>query len=290
MRVLVTGASGQVGQALQAIKPSDVDGVFTARADLDIANETSVLEYVANVKPDVIVNAAAYTAVDKAETNEPDARSVNSLAPRYLAQAALRAGRTRMIQISTDFVFDGQKSSPYRPDDSIAPLSVYGRSKADGEAAVLHSLGDGGTVVRTSWIYAAAGHNFVRTMLRLFNERGVVSVVTDQIGTPTSASSLAQVIWRFAKRPELSGIFHWTDAGVASWYDFAVAIAEEGAAAGLIHREVTIKPIPSKDYPTPARRPAYSVLDKESTLSSLGVSALHWRAELRAVLREVASA
>lgn len=290
MRVLVTGVAGQVGQALKAACPPDIDAIFTARADLDIGNETSVRDYVAAVKPDVLVNAAAYTAVDKAETNQADAVRVNALAPRYLAEAALRGGHTRMIQISTDFVFDGQKSLPYRPDDSIAPLGAYGRSKADGEIAVLQALGDRGIVVRTSWVYAASGHNFVRTMLRLLNERGAVSVVTDQIGTPTSASSLAQVLWHFAKRPDLSGIFHWTDAGVASWYDFAVAIAEEGTAAGLIHREVTVTPIPSKDYPTPARRPGYSVLDKGSTLSSLGGSALHWRVELRAVLREVAGA
>lgn len=290
MRVLVTGATGQVGRALRSALPAGIDATFTTRADLDVGDQACVHDYVSALKPDWIINAAAYTAVDKAESNEASAVQLNALAPRYLADAAKNITRARVIQISTDFVFDGRKNLPYRPDDFVAPLGVYGRSKADGESAVLNVLGDRGLVVRTAWVYDAQGQNFVRTMLRLLNERGAVSVVSDQIGTPTSAASLARVLWLFVQHPEVSGVFHWTDAGVASWYDFAVAIAEEGMEAGLIKRDVKVTPIVTAGYPTPAQRPAYSVMDKQSTIEALGIEPVHWRKNLRIVMREIAHA
>jgi dTDP-4-dehydrorhamnose reductase len=263
-----------------------MDARFTTRAELDIGDATQVNDYVATFGPDLIVNAAAYTAVDKAESDEAGAVRINTNAPRYLAEAASRTARTRMIHISTDFVFDGAANSPYQPGHPVAPLGAYGRTKAGGEAAVLQILGAKALVVRTAWVYAAAGHNFFRTMLRLLRERGEVSVVDDQIGTPTSAGSLAAVLWRFAVRPELSGVFHWTDAGVASWYDFAVAIAEEATAAGALQRDVKVNPIDTAGYPTPAKRPRYSVLEKRSTCAALGIQPVHWRKQLRVVMQE----
>jgi dTDP-4-dehydrorhamnose reductase len=194
-----------------------------------------------------------------------------------------------MIHISTDFVFDGAASVPYRPDSATNPLSVYGRTKRDGERAVLQALPDHSTIVRTAWVYAATGANFVRTMLRVMRANGTVRVVADQVGTPTAARSLAETLWRIAGTHQIRGIHHWTDAGVASWYDFAVAIAEEGAQLGLVSPDVTVTPITTADYPTPARRPSYSVLDKRS-LAPYGLSPIHWRQRLRAVLKEIPSA
>jgi len=286
LRVLITGAAGQVGQALRSSLPGGMDARFTTRAELDIGDATQVNDYVAAFDPDLIVNAAAYTAVDKAENDVAGAVRINTQAPRYLAEAALRTGRTRLIHISTDFVFDGAAYVPYPPGHPVAPLSVYGRTKADGESAVLQLLGERALVVRTAWVYSSTGHNFFRTMLRLLRERGEVSVVDDQIGTPTAAGSLVSVLWQFAVRPDLSGVFHWSDAGVASWYDFAVAIAEEAAAVGALQRDVKVNPLDTAGYPTPAKRPRYSVLDKRSTYAALGIRPEHWRKQLRVVMQE----
>lgn len=289
-RVLITGAAGQVGRELAARMPPGIEVRAVAHGDLDIGHETQVREYVAEYKPELILNAAAYTAVDKAEGDEAEATRCNVDGPRNLAYAALSCGNTRLIHISTDFVFDGRSSSPYGPADRTAPLGVYGHTKAAGERAVLDALGGKGLVVRTAWIYASHGRNFLRTILRLLKEGGVVRVVDDQISTPTSACSLADVLWQFAARPDLSGIFHWTDAGVASWYDFAVAIAEEAANCGLLGDNTVVSPIATQDFPTAAARPAYSVLDKRSTISALGIKPTHWRSRLRLVMEELARA
>lgn len=290
MRVLVTGAAGQVGMALRATLPKGIDARFVTRADLDIGNVDQVRSYVGTMQPDLIINAAAYTAVDKAESDKSSAIRVNTHAPAYLAQTLASTSAARLIQVSTDFVFDGNANTPYLPTQAVAPVNAYGETKADGEAAVVHALRDRSTIVRTAWVYSSTGHNFLRTMLRLLNERGEVSVVDDQIGSPTSARSLAEVLWGFAVRRDLAGVFHWTDGGVASWYDFAVAIAEEGRAAGVLNRECTVRPIPTVSYPTPARRPAYSVLNKQSTVAALGQAPDHWRVQLRTVMQELAGA
>src|SRR6185437_8186426 len=212
------------------------------------------------------------------------AQRINAEGPRHLAVAARESG-ARLIHISTDFVFDGAASNPYRPDSPTHPLSVYGQTKRDGERGVLEALPGESAIVRTAWVYAAIGSNFVRTMLRVMRANGGARVVADQVGTPTAARWLAEALWRIAGNPEIRGIHHWTDAGVASWYDFAVAIAEEGAELGLVARDVTVTPIGTSDYPTPARRPAYSVLDK-SSLARYGIAPTHWRKRLRAVLKE----
>jgi dTDP-4-dehydrorhamnose reductase len=284
-KVLITGAAGQVGRALLDSVPADFEAIACTHADLDIGVGESVRDCVGRHRPAVIINAAAYTAVDKAESEPDAARRINAEGPGHLAAAARECG-ARLIHISTDFVFDGAASLPYRPDAATHPLSVYGRTKRDGERAALEALPQQSTIVRTAWVYAATGANFVRTMLRIMRANGAARVVADQVGTPTAARPLAETLWRIAANPDIRGIHHWTDAGVASWYDFAAAIAEEGAELGLLPPEVAVTPIATSDYPTPARRPAYSVLDK-SSLAPYGISPIHWRRRLRAVLQEI---
>jgi dTDP-4-dehydrorhamnose reductase len=288
VRVLVTGAGGQVGRSLASEVPPGAELLSCGHKDLDIADADAVSLYISRHKPEVVINTAAYTAVDRAESEADLARRINADGPRILAQAARDAG-SRLIHISTDFVFDGAASVPYTAEAATNPLNVYGATKLAGERAVLDTLPERSTVVRTAWVYAAEGSNFVRTMLRVMKANGSVRVVADQVGTPTSARSLAATLWRIAATPEINGIHHWTDAGTASWYDFAVAIAEEGAVLGLVGPDVAINPITTAEYPTPARRPSYSVLDKRS-LTSRGFAQLHWRKQLRSVLGEIANA
>ena len=285
MKVLVTGAGGQVGRSLAATAPAWAKLLSASHKELDIVDPRSVGEYVRSHAPDVIINAAAHTAVDRAESERELARAINSDGPRHLAAAAREAG-ARLIHISTDFVFDGAASVPYRPDAATNPLSAYGSTKLAGEKAVLEELPEKSVIVRTAWVYAAEGSNFVRTMLRVMKANGSVRVVADQVGTPTAAHALAGTLWKIAENPQITGIHHWTDAGVASWYDFAVAIAEEGAPLGLVPEHVTVTAIATADYPTPARRPSYSVLDKTS-LASFGLVPVHWRKRLRGVLGEM---
>ena len=233
MKVLVTGAQGQVGRCLLASVPQGVTVVGLTRADLDVGDAEAVARAIQAHAPTVIINAAAYTAVDRAETEVAAARRVNGAGPRHLARAAGACG-ARLVHISTDFVFDGRASVPYAPDAATAPLGAYGLTKLEGEQAVRELLPHASVVLRTAWVYAAQGANFLRTMLRVMGEKGQVRVVADQVGTPTAADSLAEVLWALAGRPDVTGLQHFTDAGVASWYDFAVAIAEESAARGLL--------------------------------------------------------
>lgn len=285
MRVLITGARGQVGRALIASAPSAVRLLALGHEDLDIADEAAVAACCAAFEPDLIINAAAYTAVDRAESEPELARRVNADGPACLARAARDRG-ARLLHVSTDFVFDGAASSPYRPEAAPNPLSVYGRSKLGGEIAVAEILPDRGTVLRTSWVYDATGRNFLRTMLRLLQAKQPVRVVADQVGTPTAARSVAAALWALARHSQAKGIYHWTDAGVASWYDFAVAIAEEATERGLLEGGAGVLPITTAEYPTPARRPPYSVLDKQGSLA-LGLTPTHWRQTLRTVLAEL---
>lgn len=289
MKVLITGAGGQVAAALMRSKPADVTAAAVSHAELDIGDGKAVLRAATEARPQVIINAAAYTAVDKAESEQDLARRVNGEAPGHLAEAAKACG-ARLIHISTDFVFDGSQSRPYAPDAAVKPLGTYGETKLEGERRVQQTLGGEALILRTAWVYAANGHNFVRTMLRLMGERGRVRVVADQVGSPTWASSVAQALWAAARTPAFSGVHHWTDAGVASWYDFAVAIAEEGHAVGLLKQAAEVEPITTAEYPTPARRPAYSVLDRASSERGLNLKPAHWRVNLRNMLRELRDA
>ena len=231
-------------------------------------------------RPDIVINAAAYTAVDKAESEEELALAINGTAVAAMA-SALREVGGRLVHVSTDFVFDGTSAHAYRPQDARNPLSAYGRTKAAGEDAA----GPDALIVRTAWVYAAGGANFVRTMLRLMATRDSLGVVADQIGAPTWAPGLATTIWGLIAS-RANGVFHHCDAGVASWYDFAVAIKEEALALGMLERAVPIRPITTADYPTPARRPAFSLLDCSATRALLGDEPIHWRTNLRTMLKE----
>ncbi|MHA6333002.1 dTDP-4-dehydrorhamnose reductase [Qipengyuania sp. CAU 1752] len=281
MKALVTGITGQVGKALLACAPEGWDVVGLTRDQLDLADGEAIRACVAEHRPEWVINAAAYTAVDRAETDTATAQAINAEAPRHFA-AALADHGGRLVQVSTDYVFDGTACSPYTPDARRNPLSVYGVSKAAGEDA---AAGGAAIICRTSWVYAAGGSNFVTTMLRLMNERDQLGIVADQIGAPTHAPGLARTLWGLAQAGT-SGIYHHRDAGAASWYDFAVAINEESLALGLLERETRIAPISTEQYPTPARRPAYSLLDDSATRSLLGDEHTHWRVNLRRMLQE----
>ncbi|PZU48002.1 MAG: dTDP-4-dehydrorhamnose reductase [Sphingomonas sp.] len=283
MKVLIAGAAGQLGRALQATAPAGVIIVAPPEAEFDILDDAKVAAVVAATGHGLVVNAAAYTQVDKAESDVATAEAVNGTAAGRLAAAAAKAG-ARFAHVSTDFVFDGLSPLPYAPNAVPNPIGVYGETKLSGERQVM-AAHPGALIVRTAWVYAAEGNNFVRTMLRLMRERDELKVVADQVGTPTHAAGLARAIWAL-DAAGVSGIHHWTDAGVASWYDFAVAIRDEALAIGLLDRRVPVVPIRTSDYPTPARRPAMSVLDKGSSWAVTGPAA-HWRDELKLALAEM---
>lgn len=295
MKVLVLG-NGQVANAVAATAleatavassaplsgSRGIEVVARARAALDIVDAAAVLKAFIEIKPDWVVNAAAYTAVDLAEDEKAKAYEVNDTALAGLASAAAKVG-CRLLHLSTDFVFDGSSSRAYLPDDATHPLSVYGASKLAGERHVVAP----GIVLRTSWVYAACGKNFVLTMLRLMREKPQLGVVCDQIGAPTWASSIGRAIWALIDTQAAPGIYHWTDLGVASWYDFAVAIQDEALARGLLTRLIPVTPILSSQYPARAKRPAFSLLDTTSTRAAIKLPGDHWRHNLRKMLDEL---
>jgi len=283
MKILVTGARGQLARTLLAYAPPGVALAGTDRSQLDVTDQIQVRAHVEREQPDVLVNCAAYSAVDLAETEVAQVRSVNAAGAHNLAVVARDCG-ARLLHISTDFVFDGHAMEPYTPDAAAGPRSAYGASKWEGEQLVRETLPDNSIILRTSWMYSEFGGNFVSTMLRLFAERDEISVVNDQVGSPTWARSVGSAIFALVARPELSGIYHWTDAGQASWYDFACAVQEEAYELGQINRTIDIQPISSEDYGAAATRPAYSVLDCSATASELGLEQMPWRQGLRAML------
>ncbi|MEL6932889.1 MAG: dTDP-4-dehydrorhamnose reductase [Pseudomonadota bacterium] len=280
MKVLITGANGQLGGALQRLAPGWAELNAIDVLDVDLTDIPMLRARLMVEAADIIINAAAYTAVDKAEDNEETARKINADAVGVMVEAMEEQGG-KLVHVSTDFVFDGKLPRAYRPDDARAPISAYGRTKAEGE----DYLRDKDLMVRTAWVYEAGGANFVRTMIRLMNERDELGVVADQIGSPTWASGLARTIWGLVEKGA-SGTFHHSDDGAASWYDFAVAIAEEARAIGLIDSVPTIKPITTAEYPTPAARPAFSLLDCTATRDFLGDTQTHWRTNLRHMLEQ----
>jgi len=308
MKVLLTGAAGQLGHALRQQVPTGVALIATSRSGsaadgdgliaLDLADAEACRAAVHQHRPDWVLNGGAYTAVDKAE-NEPElAHAVNAGAPRAFAEA-LRETGGRLLQVSTDFVFNGAQGSPYRPEQPRDPLGVYGSSKAAGEDAAEQLLGSNGrgVILRTSWVMGPVGRNFALTMLRLHRERGAsgqpLAVVADQVGCPTSTHTLAQACWRVIERSAglsadsssaLGPILHWSDAGAASWYDVAVAVGELAEDLGLLERAAVVNPITTVDYPTPAQRPSYSLLDCTDTRRALALEPTHWCTALRQLL------
>ena len=287
MKALVTGAGGQLATELLTTAPEGWIVEAISELDLDIRDAAAVTAAVARSAPDLVLNAAAYTAVDRAETEVEIAYAVNRDGAANLAAAAGKAG-AKFAHVSTDFVFDGQTTRAYRPDDAPSPLGVYGASKLAGEIAVAERLPEA-LILRTAWVYSPHGANFLKTMLRLMTTRDEVRVVADQIGSPTSATTLAEALWGLATKGA-TGLHHHTDAGVASWYDFAQAISEEAHAAGVLSTMPRVIPITTADYPTPAQRPAFSVLDKTSAWAVLGGPSPHWRTTLRTVIRRLREA
>ena len=279
MRILLTGRNGQVGWELSRALGSLGELLALDRGELDLADEAAIRRVVREVQPTVIVNAAAYTAVDRAETEPEIATRINAVAPGMLAKEARRSGAL-LVHYSTDYVFDGEKSTPYREDDPPRPLNAYGRSKLEGEAAIQAS-GCRHLILRTSWLYSDRGHNFLRTMLRLARERSELRVVDDQIGAPTSAIALARATAEILREPRAEGVLHMSAAGRTSWHGFAEAIVE---SVGLPARVVAIR---SQDYPSAARRPRNSLLDNTRLEQAFGIALEDWRAQLREVMARV---
>ena len=290
MRVLLTGREGQLGQALMAQVPMGVELIATGRAELNLADAEACRQAVLELRPDWVLNAGAYTAVDKAESEPELAHSVNAGAPGAFA-AALATTGGRLLQVSTDFVFNGEQGHPYRPEQALAPLGVYGTSKAEGERRVEAELGlEHSCLLRTSWVYGPVGRNFCLTMLRLHRikaEAGeTLGVVADQVGCPTATPGLAAACWQ-AISLNLGGRHHWSDEGAATWYDFALAIGELGTARGLLERPAKVKSLTTAEYPTPAQRPSYSLLDCTQSRSALGLEETPWRHALERVLSQI---
>ncbi|WP_068814291.1 dTDP-4-dehydrorhamnose reductase [Phormidesmis priestleyi] len=287
-QILLIGSSGQLGRELQQTLPSDAL-VSVARDTLDLSQPDRIRQLILEIHPHVIINAAAYTAVDKAETETELAYAINAIAPAIMAKAANHIGAT-LIHISTDYVFNGRKGTFYQEDDDPNPLNVYGASKLAGEENIRQGC-DRHLILRTSWVYGVHGKgNFVKTMLRVGADRPEVRVVADQVGTPTSARSIAEVITQLIPSLETSeamGTYHFTQSGVASWYDFAVAIFEEARRLDFPLEVERVAPIATADYPTPAQRPLYSVLSTQKLSTWMATSFPHWRQELRQMLRDL---
>lgn len=279
MKVVITGKGGQLAWELEQLAPQGYEVICVSSDELDITDELSVSDFLTSATPDLVINAAAYTAVDKAEEDSVNAFAVNELGVKYLANTCKRIN-ARILHISTDFVFDGTSTSPYQTNSKPNPINVYGASKLAGEIALQEILPEASAIVRTAWVYSVSGNNFVKSMLRLMQEKPQLGIIYDQVGTPTWAKGLAQWLWAVGAKPEVTGTYHWTDAGIASWYDFAIAIQELGLAKGLLKEAIPVFPIPASSFPTPAKRPAFSVIDKSSTEEVSGIKVIHWRKQL----------
>lgn len=274
--ILITGANGQLGNELRLMAENypQFSYIFTDIAELDICDKAAVGAFVESHEVDAIVNCAAFTAVDKAEGEEAKAAMINSEAPANLAEAIERRGGT-LVQISTDYVFPGNACKPIGEDSPTAPESAYGRTKLAGEIAAQKACRNT-VIIRTAWLYSTFGHNFVKTMMKLGRERGSLGVVFDQVGTPTYARDLARAIMEILSRGAVPGVYHFTDEGVASWYDFTVMIHKLAGISGC-----KISPIHTEDYPVPAARPHYSVLDKSKIKKTFGIEIPYWVDSLR---------
>ncbi len=298
--ILLIGKMGQVGQELQRTLAPIGKITSVGHESLDLSQADLIRQMIRDTQPKLIINAAAYTAVDKAES-EPDlAAAINAQAPIVMAEEALQIGAS-LIHISTDYVFDGHKNMPYLENDVPNPTSVYGKTKLAGEVGISQVYAQSSelpyAILRTAWVYGTQGKgNFAKTMLRLGTERDEVRVVADQVGSPTSASDIARAIATLSthflnplKSDVPNGIYHFTNSGVASWYDFAVAIFEEAKALGVALKCDRVVPITTQDYPTPATRPAYSVLSCQKISTVLEAFPIHWRQALRQMLTELYS-
>lgn len=293
-KILLTDITGQLGQELQQTLASLGEVIGFDRKDLDLSQLTMIPQVISEVKPDLIVNAAAYTAVDKAEIETEMANSINAYAPTVIAEQAQLLG-TALIHISTDYVFNGRKNIPYTEEDLPNPINAYSESKLLGEQGIQQKC-EHHIILRTAWVYGTfAKKNFVKTMLRLGAQREELQVVVDQVGTPSWARDIAQAIAQLgqllinqdrAQKSSLTGIYHFTNSGIASWYDFAVAIFEEAKQLDFPLKVQRVVPITTSEYPMPATRPPYSVLSTKKISSILGTYSPHWRQSLRQMLKQ----
>lgn len=280
MKIIVIGKSGQLAWELSQLSTPEQEVVCLGRDDVDLQDTSALVNSFKQHNAIGVINASAYTAVDKAESDVENAFALNAKAVGNLAQAC-KALSVPFVHISTDFVFHGDKGSPYLPSDEINPLGVYGASKAQGEQLIANIYPEHSVIIRTSWVYSTHGNNFVKTMLNLMTSKPELGVISDQIGTPTYAKGLAQACIA-SLNSHVVGVHHYTDTGVASWYDFAVAIQNIGIELGLLDKKIPIKPITTAQYPTPAERPHYSVLDKASLVNALPeLSLMHWQTQLK---------
>lgn len=284
-RILLTGADGQLGQELQQTLMPLGEVIALTRQELDLSQGEHIRQLVQQIRPNLIVNSAAYTAVDKAESEVDLAQAVNGMAPTIMAEEAEKIGAL-LLQVSTDYVFDGQKNTPYLETDPTHPLSSYGKSKLAGEVGI-QQVTDNYLILRTAWVYGVYGKgNFVKTMLRLGQDREELRVVADQVGSPSWAKDIAEAIAQLLQT-EVTGIYHFTNSGVVSWYDFAIAIFEEARVLGFPLKVQRVIPITTADYPTPAIRPAYSVLSGKKITDTLGDYPPYWRDSLRKMLKQL---
>lgn len=288
MRVLLLGGSGQVGLALQQSVAAGVSISAPSSSALNLKDESALRSAVRDETPDVVINCAAFTRVDDAEKEVDTATAFNAAAPEILAHECAQRG-TRFVHVSTDYVFDGEAGAPYVAESDVRPLSVYGQSKLQGERLVL-SANPNATVVRTAWVHSGGGVNFVATAVGLFLRGKVMHVVDDQISTPTRALHLAQALWAVVARPDVTGLHHFTDAGVASWYDVAQCVLDTLQRDGMREPGTAVVPVPTTAFPRPARRPRVSVLDKHATWEALKITPQHWRVGVAASTREIANA
>ncbi|WP_321335366.1 dTDP-4-dehydrorhamnose reductase [uncultured Bacteroides sp.] len=284
MNVLVTGANGQLGNEMRVLSETNAQHTyfFTDVQELDICNQQAVEAYVAEKEIDVIVNCAAYTAVDNAEDNKELCDKLNNVAPGYLAMAAQNRGAA-MIQISTDYVFDGTNHTPYTEEEPTCPASVYGTTKLAGEENVLAHC-ERTVIIRTAWLYSVYGNNFVKTMIHLGRERDNLGVIFDQIGTPTYAHDLAIAIYAIINKGVVRGVYHFSNEGVCSWYDFTLAIHR---MAGI--DSCKVRPLHTSDYPAKAARPHYSVLDKTKIKDTFDLEIPHWERSLEHCIARLSS-
>lgn len=281
--ILVTGCCGQLGNELQVLADryeSTCHFIFTNRGELDITDRKAVFNFIEENAISVVINCAAYTAVDRAESDPEQCDLLNHVAPGYLAEAVADVGGT-IIHVSTDYVFDGMAHMPYREDDPANPQTVYGRTKLAGEESVIR-LCAGAVVIRTAWLYSTFGNNFVKTMIRLGRERDHLGVVFDQIGTPTYARDLARIILKAIDKGIVPGIYHFTNEGVCSWYDFARAIHH---LTGI--DDCTVTPLHTEEYPTQAKRPHYSVLDKSKIKQTYDIDIPWWEDALKECIKNL---
>lgn len=290
MKVLLTGGSGQVGQEIFKSKPNGVEVFNPSRNDLDLSDYQACKKVTEDYKPDWIINSGAYTQVDAAEKNIKISNNINGYALKAFIEI-VNETNTNLLQLSTDFVFDGNQNFPYDTCQKRRPLSQYGASKALGEELIEKNIKnpDKAIILRTSWVISPRGKNFVLTMLKLHSEKDNINVVSDQIGSPTSAKDLAKVCWKiieFKKKEKTPNILHWSDSGIASWYDVAEAIGDIAKELKIIKKKAFVNPISTAEYPTPAKRPKYSILDTRQTSKLLKFRPNYWRNNLRSILIE----